>query len=101
VSSISTEAELLNNLAQVVHTYVPLSPSSITWYWLKNSDVLWLGSAEINGSLPPWGDDLKSRLQGAGRLLVHQDQLRAQRPVTSTGGLYLYVTFSQINIRLS
>ena len=28
---------------QVVHTYVPLSRSSVTWYWSKHSDVLWLG----------------------------------------------------------
>jgi len=34
---------LRNNLGQVVHTYVPLSPSSITWYWSKDGDVLWLG----------------------------------------------------------
>jgi len=24
-------------------TYVPLSASSITWYWSKDGDVLWLG----------------------------------------------------------
>jgi len=34
---------LCNNLGQVVHTYVPRSPSSITWYWSKDSDVLCLG----------------------------------------------------------
>ena len=28
---------------QVVYTYVPLSPSSITWYWPKGGDALWLG----------------------------------------------------------
>jgi len=28
---------------QVIHTYVPLSPSSITWYWSKDGDILWLG----------------------------------------------------------
>jgi len=33
---------LRNNLGQVVHTYVPLSPSSITWYWPKGSDALQL-----------------------------------------------------------
>ena len=32
-----------NNLGQVVHTYVPLSPSSITWYQPKRGDALWLG----------------------------------------------------------
>jgi len=35
----STWTKLHNNLEQVVHTYVPLSPSSITWYWSKGSDV--------------------------------------------------------------
>jgi len=29
-----------NNL---VHIYVSLSPSSITWYWLRSSDALQLG----------------------------------------------------------
>jgi len=29
-----------NNLGQFVHTYVPLSPSSITWYRLKSVDAL-------------------------------------------------------------
>jgi len=43
VSSILTVTKLCNNLGQVVHTNVPLSPSSITWYWSKDSDVLWLG----------------------------------------------------------
>ena len=28
---------------KVVHTYVPRSPSSITWYWSKDGDVLFLG----------------------------------------------------------
>jgi len=34
-----------NYLRQVVHTHVPLSPSSINyhWYWSKGDDVLWLG----------------------------------------------------------
>ena len=27
------------NPGQVSHTYVPLSPSSITWYWPKGGDV--------------------------------------------------------------
>jgi len=34
---------MCNNLWQVVHTYVPLSPSSITWYWPKGGDAVWLG----------------------------------------------------------
>jgi len=37
---ILLEATLRNNLGQVVHTYVPLSPSSIVWYWPKGGDAL-------------------------------------------------------------
>ena len=37
------EATLRKNLRQVVYTYVPLSPSSITWYRLKGGDALRLG----------------------------------------------------------
>ena len=37
------EATLRSNLRQVVHTYVPLSPSSITWYQPKGGDAVWLG----------------------------------------------------------
>ena len=37
---IMLEATLRNNLRQVVYTYVPLSPSSITWYRLKGGDAL-------------------------------------------------------------
>jgi len=35
--------KLRNNLGQVVHTYVPLSPSSITWYRPSGGDALRLG----------------------------------------------------------
>jgi len=35
--------KLRSNLGQFVHTYVPLSPSSITWYWSKDGEVLRLG----------------------------------------------------------
>jgi len=35
--------KLRNNLGQVVHTYVPMSPSSITWYQLRDGDALRLG----------------------------------------------------------
>ena len=35
--------KLHKNLRQVVHTYVPLSPSSITWYRPRFDDALWLG----------------------------------------------------------
>jgi len=31
-----------NSLGQVAHMHVPLSPSSIVWYWLVGSDALWL-----------------------------------------------------------
>ena len=37
---ILLEATLRNNLRQVVYTYVPLSPSSITWYRPKGGDAL-------------------------------------------------------------
>jgi len=40
---ILLEATLRKNLGQVVHTYVPLSPSSITWYRPKGGDALRLG----------------------------------------------------------
>ena len=40
---ILLEATLRNNLGQVVYTYVPLSPSSITWYQPKGGDALRLG----------------------------------------------------------
>ena len=57
---ILLRATLRNNLGQVVHTYVPLSPSSITWYRSKGGDALAAGKvtaglAESNGSLPPGG----------------------------------------------
>ena len=40
---ILLEATLRNNLRQVVYTYAPLSPSSITWYRPKGGDALRLG----------------------------------------------------------
>jgi len=33
---------LCSSIGQVTHTDVPLSPSSITCYWLKGSDTLQL-----------------------------------------------------------
>jgi len=55
---IPSGTKLHNNFGQVVHTYVPLSPSSITWYWSKDGDVsstrkVTAGLAESNGSLLP------------------------------------------------
>ena len=38
------------NCGQVSHTYVPLSPSSISWYWPKGDDALRLGSKGRYGS---------------------------------------------------
>ena len=35
-------AKLCNNLGQVVHTYLPLSPSSITWYQPGYGDAVQL-----------------------------------------------------------
>ena len=35
--------KLRNNLGQVVHTYVPLLISSVTWYRPRGSDALQLG----------------------------------------------------------
>ena len=32
-----------NNLRQVVHTHVPLSPSGINWYRSQGDDAPWLG----------------------------------------------------------
>ena len=87
---ILLEATLCNNLRHVVYTYVPLSPSSITWYRPKGGDALRLGRY-----LQAWQkvmaayrrlDDLRSP---AGWLPVHRDQLRAQRSVSSMGSLYL------------
>ena len=40
---ILLEEMLRNHLRQVVYTYVPLSPSSITWYRPKGGDALRLG----------------------------------------------------------
>ena len=38
VDLIPTGIKLRNNFGQVVHTYVPLSLSSITWFWSKDGD---------------------------------------------------------------
>jgi len=87
---IPTGTKLRSNLGQVVNTYVPLSPSSISWYWLKDGDVLWLERWP-----QAWRkvmvaylcrDDLKSHLEAD---CLYRDQLRAQQSVTSMGKLYL------------
>jgi len=32
-----------NDLGHVIHAHVPLSPSTINWYWSKGGDALRLG----------------------------------------------------------
>ena len=91
---IPTATKLHNNLGRVVRTYVPLSPSSITWYWSENGDVFrlgrwpqaWRNCAESNGSLP-----LEMTLKSpADWLPVHRDWLWTQRSVSSMGKLYFF-----------
>jgi len=54
-----SEQKLRNNLGQVVHTYVPLSLSSITCYRPRSGGALRLevtaGLAESNGRQSPGG----------------------------------------------
>jgi len=38
-----SRASQRKNSEQVSHTSVPLSSSSIIWYWPKGSDAWWLG----------------------------------------------------------
>jgi len=48
----------VTTFGQAVHTYVPLSPSSITWYRPRGGDAagkVTAGLTESNGSLPPGG----------------------------------------------
>jgi len=87
--------KLRNNFGQVVHTYVPLSPIIITWYWSKDNDVLLLERSPqdwqkvVSAYRRGW---LKSYLR-TDWLPVHRDQLRAQRSVTSMGDftfIFLY-----------
>jgi len=40
VGSIPTKTKLRNKHGHVVHTYMPLLPSSITWYWSTDGDIL-------------------------------------------------------------
>jgi len=91
MGSIPIGTNLCNNLGQVVHTYVPLSPSSITSYWSKDDDVLWRRrwpQAWRKVMAADGRDDFKK--SPAGWLPVHRDQLRAQRSVTSMGELFLF-----------
>ena len=37
-----TPRPLRSNFGQVVHTYVPMSTSRITWYWPNGGDAVWL-----------------------------------------------------------
>ena len=55
VGSSLSRALRRKNSGQVSHTYVPLSPSSITWYWrwCLTAGKVTVGLAESNGSLPP------------------------------------------------
>jgi len=51
---------LRSNVRQVVHTNVPLLPSSLTWYWSKSGDALRLGKVWRKlMSAYRQGDDLK------------------------------------------
>ena len=43
MGSIFGRAYRVKTLGQVYHTYVPLSPSSISWYLLKGGDAQRLG----------------------------------------------------------
>jgi len=71
VGSIPAGEKLRNNLWQVVHTYVPLSPCTSSYNlvlvegrWRFSAGKMTAGLAESNGSLPlELGDDLKSHLQ--------------------------------------
>ena len=73
VGSNPSGQKLRNNLGQVVPTYVPLSPSSISWYTVQG--------AVMGGWL----------IVTCGlTACIHRDQLRAQRSATSMGSLYLY-----------
>ena len=43
VQILDSRSTLRNNLGQVFHTYVPMSPSSITWYRPRGGFALRLG----------------------------------------------------------
>jgi len=73
----STRGKLRNNLGQVVHTYVSLTPSSITWYRPKGRDALRLERPAWRKVMAAYRrvDDLRSP---AGWLPVDRDQLQAR-----------------------
>ena len=82
-----------NNPGQVVHTHMPLSPSSIIWYchgrWRLSAGKVTVQAWWKVMSACRRVDGLKSP---AGWLPVHRDQLRSQHSVTSRpmGELYHY-----------
>jgi len=92
VLSSHRDNKLRNNLGQVVHFYLPLSSSGVSKYWSKDGDgdiiPLWqktfyIGLQKVMTAYPRgW---LKKT--PAGWLLVHRDQLWAQRSVASMGEL--------------
>jgi len=56
VGSILSPASLPNNLGQVIHSYMHLSPSRITGYWPKGGDKPTCRCEDNRGpggSLPP------------------------------------------------
>ena len=106
MGSIPTGTKSRNNLTQVIFfTFTCLCqwPSSITWYWSKDGDVLWLGRWP-----QAWRKVMAAyrrewlKKSPAGWLPVDLDQLRAQRSVTKIGELYLFtVTFHTAVYRLA
>jgi len=42
---------LCSNVGQVIHTYVPLSPASVTWYWPSGIEMAydWHGKGGPGG----------------------------------------------------
>jgi len=82
-----------NNLRQVVHTHVPLSPSSIIWYWLHRWDV----NRHITLAPYPWSCSVKIGVWL--RALGNGDQ---RRPMGCKGreGLYVFL-LPKLNLRVN
>jgi len=83
MGSIPTETKLRNNVGQVVHTYVLLSPSSMQYNVVLVKDVQlgrWLQAWRKVMAAYRKGNDFK-------KSPVHWDQLRAQHSVASMGEL--------------